>query len=443
VVAQIYDPTKPAVFGPGSILTIDSTTGKVFTIASQFTTLGTLKLGANWIEMDADNNNLMVGGLPQGATPTTTGNGVYMHRVGPDGSLIGTPVADTAAGIGYVNSFDLDGDGTWIIGGGTRVWSYNHNTNAYSTLFNATSPSGTVNALVLDPLVGRGGIVLGKFNSNSASTACLVDADRTGVRTTINTTGPPYVTGVRVDYAADGYLSSGFGANFDGTGDEFSRTTRGGAYTALNNGKTPMYRANGIYVDKQRLSWVLTYDVRSVTLPPASPSALVCSVYKVDPDGVFITLYRYSTTLTRAVFAPAGITKYGSRHVVCNGSGKPGTSVKVRFTSRKPGDAGKRYQLAASFGNRNPFAIKFANGEYLDLAWDSLLWLSANDLTPALFQDFRGNLDAFGEAEAAVNIPGGLPSGLRIPIFVSGIVIDPAVPGGVRTVGNTHWFILN
>jgi hypothetical protein len=381
----------------------------------------------------------MVAMLPRATS--LAANGVYVHRVAPDGSLVATPIADATPGIGYVNAFDLDGDGTWILGGGNRVWSYNYNTTVFGTLYNATTPSGTINALVLDPQIGRGGIVLGRFNTTSTLTACLVDADRSGVRTTICKVGPPYVTGVKVDWFTGTYLASGFGKAANGTGDEYSRTSRTGLYTPLNNGKTPMYRANGIYVDKQRLAWILTYDVRGVTLPPTNPSALVAAVYKVDQAGVFITLYRYGTTLTRNNFAPAGITKYGCRHVVCNGTGIPGSSVQVRFTSRKPGDAGKRYQLACSFNNKS--GIKMPNGEWLDLTWDTLLWLSATDLLPATFQNFRGNLDAYGEAEAWVNIPGSLPRQLRVPIFVSGVIIDPAVPGGIRTVGNTHWFLLN
>jgi len=385
--------------------------------------------------------NFVVGSLPRGASPTAAGNGVYLHQVGIDGSVWNTLVADTTAGIGYVNAFDLDGDGTWIIGGGTNVWSYNENTSTYSTLYNATSPTGTINALVLDPALPKGNIVLGKFNTNTATTANLVAADRSGVISTISTAGPNYVSGIEVDYMKGDYLSSAFGAALNGTGGEFSRTTKAGVFTGLNNGVTPMYRANGIYVDKQHLAWILTYDVRTITMPPTNPNALVCSLYKVDGKGVFITLYNYSTTLTRANFAPSGVTGYGSRIVVCNGTGKPGSTVQVSVASRKAADAGKAYRLVASFGYTN--GIKFANGEYLDLNLDILFFLTANNLLPTVFQNFAGVLDSCGEASAAVQIPGGLPPGLGIPIYVSGIVIDPFAPGGVSTVANTHWFVIN
>jgi len=39
-----------------------------------------------------------------------------------------------------------------------------------------------------------------------------------------------------------------------------------------------------------------------------------------------------------------------------------------------------------------------------------------------------------------VNLPPGLPGGLGITVFVAGIIHDGA---SVRTVTNTHWFVLN
>jgi len=83
------------------------------------------------------------------------------------------------------------------------------------------------------------------------------------------------------------------------------------------------------------------------------------------------------------------------------------------------------------------------NGEFLDLSVDSLFLVTAQDLLPTVFRNFAGRLDAKGNAVASVRIPAGLPTNLGIPIFVSGVVIDPQAPGAVSTVGNTHWFVLN
>jgi hypothetical protein len=441
VIGQFRDPTVPNSYGPGSILTLDTATGRVSTIAPRFTKVGTVDMGPNWIEMASDNATLMVASLPGGATSTVVGNGVYLHRVAADGKIMATLVADTTAGIGYVNAFDLDGDGTWILGGGTSVWAFDENVSTYRTFYNAASPAGTINALALDPSLPRGDIVLGKFNTSTSTTANLVEADRSGVLATICTAGPTYVTGIEVDRITGDYLCSAFGPGANGTGGELSRVSKSGLYQALNDGRTPMYRANAVHVDRQHMLWILTHDVRSIAMPPANPDLLVCSLYKVDPQGVFVTLYNFSSTLTRSVFAPSGLTEFGSRNVVCNGSGKPGTIVNISFSSRRATDASKPYQLAAAFDCRN--GIRFPNGEYLDLSFDVLFFLTVNNLLPGTFSSFAGFLDARGEAVATVAIPASLPPHLGVPIYVSGVVIDPLAPGGASTVGNTHWFTLN
>jgi len=113
----------------------------------------------------------------------------------------------------------------------------------------------------------------------------------------------------------------------------------------------------------------------------------------------------------------------------------------VHIRSRKPGDAGKPYQLACAFDTRG--GLKMPNGEYLDLSVDGLFLITATNVLPTLFRNFAGFLDASGNAQASVWIPPTLPPALGLTVFVSGVVIDPRAPGGISTVGNTHWFVLN
>jgi len=441
VVGQYRDPGVPNSHGPGSILTVDTATGKVFTLASRFTTPGTTTLGPCRIEMASDNMNFTVGSLARGTAPTEQGRGAFLHSVGVDGSILGTLIADTTPGVDRIHSFDLDGDGTWIVNGTHRLWAFDENTMVFKTLWSTLPASGvTLTTMALDPALPRGSLVLGNAGSPQIGVPKLFEADRTRLISTISSTGPFSVTGVKVDYKTGDYLCSALGPGPGGTGGEFSRTTKGGMYRVLNNGVTTLYNPSAIHIDKQHLVWMLTTDVRAVSMPPANPAALVCSLYKVDQKGIFITLFRYSSTLTLANFAPSGLTRYGSRNVVCNGTGRPGTTVKISFTSRKAADAGRPYQLAASFGYRN--GVKCPNGEFLDLTLDDLFLVTSQNLLPMIFDKFAGVLDASGEATAAVRIPGWLPPGPGIPIFVSGIVIDPGAPGGVTTVGNTHWFTL-
>ena len=447
IVGQFRDPNTPGSYGPGSILGVDPSTGKVYTIAPKFTTLGTIIMGPNWIEMGSDNKNFMVAGIPTGATPTALGNGIYFMSVNAStGAVIKTLVADTTASVGYCNCFDMDGDGTWILGGGTRLFSFDENTMTYQTLFNKTSPAGTVNGLTLDPALPKGDIAIVNFTTSASTTANLIEADRNGVISTISTYAPYYGAAVDVDYSTGDYICAGFGSStLNAAGEEYMRVAKNGAVTTLNYpaNSVRLFRANGLYIDQQHMSWVLTYDLTGVTVPvPTSlQPSLVCSLFKMDGKGTFVTMYNYSTTLTRNNFAAAGVTEYGSRHTVCNGSGKPGTSVAVKFSSRKVGDAGKAYQLAASFGYTN--GIKFANGEFLDLSFDVLMFATANNLFPTIFKKFTGFLNRSGEAMASVDVPAGLPTGLGIPIYISGVVIDPRIPGGISTIGNTHWFTLN
>jgi len=135
-----------------------------------------------------------------------------------------------------------------------------------------------------------------------------------------------------------------------------------------------------------------------------------------------------------------GIEIYGSRRLVCN---QQSSTVAVEVQSRRAGDGGKSYALACSF-NRRPLSpskcLQFPNGEYLFLDYtDNLFWTSFLDIAPTVFQNFKGVLDSKGNATSQVNIPSTLPPNLGITIFVAGVIYDAT---GVRTVTNTHWFVL-
>ncbi|MBN2491899.1 MAG: hypothetical protein JXQ29_13715 [Planctomycetes bacterium] len=446
VIGQFRDPTVPNSYGPGSIVSLDPTTGKVYTIAPSFTMAGTLAMGPNWIEMASDNTNFMVASLPQGTSPTTNGKGVYFHSVSSAGHILKTLVADPnpTNSLDYINAFDLDYDGTWILAGGYTVWAFDELTLAYSTLYAVPSATGQINALAVDRAPAGPEYVLALFNASTSANPFLVGANRSGIVSTIaaGNGGPAYVSSIEVDRMTGDYITTGFGTNAAGGGAEYMRTTKQGVLQTLNFPATvtSMYRANGIYIDKQNLAYILTYDWQTQPIPTLADN-YVCSIYKMDLQGVFITQYIYSSTLLRQFWAAAGITEYGSRHVLCQGSGQPGTKMTVRFSSRKPSDAGRPYQLAASFAYTS--GLRMPNGEYLDLMMDDLFLLTARNQAPHIFQGFTGMLDAAGNASAAVVLPASLPPKLGIPIFVSGVVIDPKAPGGIATVGNTHGFVLN
>ena len=448
VVSNFRDPTGVVGnYGPGSILSIDKVSGLIFTITPRFTTVGTVNVGPNWIEMATDNTNFMVPSLPTGTSATVAGNGLYLHYVDTAGKILRTLVVDTTPPTttgNYINTIELDHDGTWLLAGGNSLWSFNEDTFTYSTLWTNATLAGQHNAFVIDRAPGGPTYVVGKFNLTSSTLPFMMGCDRSGLVTTIaaGNGGPSYISGLKIDRVTGDYISTGFGTTASGGGGEYMRTTKAGVLTTLNfpSTATTMYRANGIYIDKEHLAWILTYDWQTTPIPTVTNN-YVPAVYKMDLQGVLLTMYIYSSTITRGLFAASGITEYGCRHVVCKGSGQPGTSVTVKFSSRKITDANKTYQLAASLGYTN--GLKMPNGEYLDLFFDNLFLVTAKNVFPSIFKKFGGILDGNGEATATVNIPANIPPKLGIPIFVSGIVINPKAPGGISTVANTHWFVLD
>jgi hypothetical protein len=134
----------------------------------------------------------------------------------------------------------------------------------------------------------------------------------------------------------------------------------------------------------------------------------------------------------------SGVEVYGSRRLVCEQAPLIPKTVMTHLQSKKSGDGNKSYILACSF-NRRP-GVLFPHGEYLHLdVTDQLFFKSALGLAPSIFQNFHGVTDSKGNALARVNIPTTLPPNLGITVFVAGVIYDK---GGVRTVTNTHWFVL-
>lgn len=130
---------------------------------------------------------------------------------------------------------------------------------------------------------------------------------------------------------------------------------------------------------------------------------------------------------------------YGSRRIACEGSGAPGTSVRVRLASRRSDDALAPYRLAASFSRH--LALDFGIGDRLNLTPDPLFYLSVSGRAPGIFRRFSGSTDVNGNATASIEIPPTLPAGLGLPIYVGGIITDHR--GRVQTVTNVHWFVLS
>jgi len=428
VITNLTDLANPSQNGPGSLHLVDPATGAFATLNASLTTIGANRYGPSWVEMAADNTDLIVS--YRAISPS---NERLMHRIGPSGAILSTLIRDIGQA-GAIRSFALDFDDTWILAGGRKlksnVWTYNNRTQVFSTLFDATNPAGLVNSIVIDRGPGKPTYVLGK--NNSLGSIVLAAADRSGIVATI-ALAPEQINSVDIDRTQGDYI-----VGSGGVGHEYGRVNVLGAFTTLNRA-TSLYTVSCAIVNPEHTCWLLSYDLQTQPVPP-NPSDYVPAVYKFDLQGTLITFHRIPG-YKQSTFTTTALTAYGSRRVVASGTGRPGTAVQIRFQSRKPTDAGRVYQLACAFAYTG--GLKMPNGEYLDLSVDSLFLVTATNALPFLFQGFSGVLDKAGNATATVQIPAFLPPNLGITIFVSGIVIDPRVPGGVSTVGNTHWFVLS
>jgi len=201
---------------------------------------------------------------------------------------------------------------------------------------------------------------------------------------------------------------------------------------------------------------LLRMDKACTTVTTLLPGLLASALKITQDDFVWIAanlservlkydLVKNAVVATYPLVVPSAhalqsIDVYGSRPLYCHKVSA--STVNVNVQSRHPFlvPNQSRYALAASFARRP--GIQFAHGEWLDLdVTNPLFFVSALGLLPGTFSNFQGNLsvsNGVGTATAKVNIP-AMAQGLKIPIFVAGVIFDQ---NGVFEVTNTHWFVL-
>jgi len=383
------------------------------------------KLVHEWVRMAPDNRDVVIG-----ATDSNAMNGGFMVQVDPSGqqSLL------TADGVLGVGGFELDHDDHWIISGiairstppkFSALWSLDHTSRTLNTLFMFQGAGEFKDVAILrEP--GSAPYMIGVFQNGSSSLASpkLLAADRTGVISTL-------VSGNQGQKDPLNYLQ---GIEFDPfTGDFFVTDTTPPALTRVNatsGALNPLTTANltpsGAKLAADGTAWMVGLDAKS---QPA--------VFRFDMQGTMITMFQLQGLPFQPVF-PTSVDVYGSRRLVCRGSGQPGTQMTINLQSRRAGDGNMPYAIALSFGRRPGF--QFPNGDRLNLALDPLFFMSLSNAVPGLFVNFQGHTDASGNATALVNIPGAFPPNLGITIYAAGAVLHPAGPW---TVSNTHWFVLS
>jgi hypothetical protein len=402
IISQLLN--TPTTFG-GYTITVDPRTGAWSTVSPPVS--GYLY---SWVRMDTDNLHVM-----NALVDSVFFFDGAMVRSDTSGSLTTLAlIQPTSTVSAQLNGFELDYTGEWILAAPQALWSVDASTGKTVSLFVGGVP-GLWNELAIDRDPGAPPFVVANFTQLTSPVVKLFGTDRKGTITTIlASTGDPLqqVAGVELWCETGQYLTCDFAA------PQVHLVNKDGSIAS----SIAVMGTNGAKINLDGTAWIVApSEVSRVDLRKGA----VTSIVKVNAG-------------PQNAFSFTGIDTYGSRRMVCLGSGRPGTSVRVSLSSRKPVDAGKPYLLAASFGRRP--ALGFGTGEMLCLAPDPLLFVSAGQ-NNAIFQGFFGTTDAKGEATAAVNIPKSLPPGLGITVFVAGVIFDATFR--VQTVTNTHWFVLS
>jgi len=119
--------------------------------------------------------------------------------------------------------------------------------------------------------------------------------------------------------------------------------------------------------------------------------------------------------------------------ITVSGTARPGTTVSLDLAS--PSDAGNVYQLASSFGT-GPIPL---GSRKLNLSFDSLLLITAQNQVPGVFVRYSGTFDSTGLARAQIKIP-SLPALTGVRIHSAFVSLNPSSPLGIQTISPSTMF---
>jgi len=122
--------------------------------------------------------------------------------------------------------------------------------------------------------------------------------------------------------------------------------------------------------------------------------------------------------------------------IVLSGSPRLGGTVTLTITARA--DAGLPYQVGTSLG-RGPIPI---DRRVLALSPDGLLAISVSGAWPTLFVNYRGALDANGQAGANIHIL-PLPALVGVRLHSAFVTLQASAPSGIKTISETASFSIS
>lgn len=166
------------------------------------------------------------------------------------------------------------------------------------------------------------------------------------------------------------------------------------------------------------------YDQRTGSLYVGTVEGVL---YELTSAGNFVR--RRSTTRGSI----NGIDIYGDQRISVRVFGTNPVDMNVILFFR--GMSGQPYCLALSLGMAPGISLP---GGRINLQPDPLFFLTACGQLPFFTTGFTGTIRPTGSANGFFTIPVHVPFGT--PVHVSGVVIDPASPGGIA-IGNTETII--
>lgn len=164
----------------------------------------------------------------------------------------------------------------------------------------------------------------------------------------------------------------------------------------------------------------------------------ISGLYTIDEQGTVTSITAYGTPAT-GVLTTYGMEIEGSRNLCSELAAAPNARrIRISF----PLNGNKPYVIAGSLSGPRP-ATPLGDGRQINLVPDTLTQLTLAGPLGPLWNPGPGVLDAFGNAQATLNL-NSLGTALRgVPMWFSVIVVDPAAPKGVAAIAETHVIVMN
>jgi hypothetical protein len=125
----------------------------------------------------------------------------------------------------------------------------------------------------------------------------------------------------------------------------------------------------------------------------------------------------------------------GPSVLTATGTTRVGDTITLALNA--PGNEGLSYQGGSSLSS-GPIRI---DKRQIELGIDDVLIVSTSSVLPSIFSGYRGIIDSFGTAKAAIHIPKTkVLVGLRI--HTAFVTIDPEAHSGIRSISNTEAFTI-